>query len=96
MKIEARGKYPGVKVHLDEEETQMFLKLAGSQATYISGPVAKFSIKLAGKINTLTSEHPNLVEERTQEEVLAALLRDQAKIQEQLAAIAAKHDWKKV
>ena len=41
-------------------------------------------------------EHPDLLEERTEEQVQAALLRDHGKIEKQLKAIKDGGEWKDV
>lgn len=95
MKIEPRGKYAGVKVHLDGEEAEMFLDFVGGAPTPIGANKAvKFASKLGEKIRKLQFEVPTLLKERTEEEVKAALLKDQKKIEEQLKAIETGGDWR--
>ena len=95
MKAEARGKFSGVKIHLDAEECQEILQcLEGSTLTWSSTFSAKFLAKLGKKIKALLVEHPDLLEERTEEQVQAALLRDHGKIEKQLEALANGLDWK--
>ncbi len=72
IKIEPRGKYAGVKVHLDGEEAKEFLAFAegveGVGTTKKTG-VLKFACKLGAKINKLVGEVPNLFEDRTEEQI---------------------------
>lgn len=101
MKIEARGKYPGVKVHLDGEEAQMFLDFIGNQTaikvTEKANPtVAQFATKLGKKVQKLIGEFPNLLSERTPEQIKESLNGDLEKIHDQLAAMSSGKDWKKV
>lgn len=96
MKIEARGKYAGVKVHLDGEEAKEFLQWVEHKVEKTDTPVIKFAAKLGGKIAKLMKEVPNLLEDRTEEQIQEALTSDAEKIEKQLAAIKKGKDWKKV
>ena len=102
MKIEPRGKYAGVKVHLDGEEGQLFLdfveKAKGQEKFKLDkdDKVIKFASKLGGKIQKLIGEVPNLLEDRTEEQIKEALTGDAEKIEKQLAALEKGKDWKKV
>ena len=101
MKIEARGKYAGVKVHLDGDEAQQFLDLVrlkgeGKQANKAEERAITFAHKLGKKIDKLIEEVPNLLEDRTEEQIQASMEKDLDKILEQKKAIAAGKDWKKV
>ena len=98
MKIEPRGKYAGVKVHLDGDEAMIFSRLwkNGKPDQAEPAKILSFAIKLGGKINTLLKDMPNLLEDRTKEQIQEALLGDQAKIKKQLDAMKTGSDWKKV
>ena len=97
MKIEPRGKYAGVKVHLDGEEAGMFLKWAESAHPFTQpDAIIKFASKLGNKVQKLIKEVPNLLEDRTEEQIKEALTGDAAKIEKQLAALEKGKDWKKV
>ena len=97
MKIEPRGKYAGVKVHLDGDEAGAFLKWAdGKWSTEPNPSLVKFASKLGGKIQRLIEEIPNLLEDRTEEQIKDALEGDQEKIEKQLAALSGGKDWKRV
>lgn len=110
MKIEKRGKYPGVKVHLEPDECQAFIAFAKDAEVALnksnsiehftghSGPPTYFSIsqKIGSKLAKLMVDEPNLLIERTEDEILASMEKDLAKINQQKAAIAMKKDWKQV
>ena len=97
MKIEPRGKYAGVKVHLDGEEAGIFLKWADEKwATKPNPTLIQFASKLGGKIQRLIKEVPNHLEDRTDEQIKEALEGDQEKIERQLTALKKGKDWKAV
>lgn len=104
MKIEPRGKYAGVKVHLDGEEAGLFLEWAEEYHSYPQTKlhpdkdvkVINFASKLGGKIQKLVGEMPNLLEDRTEEQIEKSLKGDAEKIEKQLKAIKKGKDWKKV
>lgn len=98
MKIEARGKYAGVKVHLDGDEAEMFLAFTAKKIGYDEeARVMKFVSKLGGKIQSLIGEIPNLLEDRTEEQILDALQSDASKIEKQLKALKKGGDqWQHV
>jgi hypothetical protein len=107
MKIEPRGKYPGVKVHLDEEECQELLKGAadnpggskkgnGGFMDHEVRILAGFAVKLARKIRQLQIEMPELLDERTEEQIRKELEIERDKSAKKLAAMDKGKDWKKV
>ena|SRR3990167_585412 len=101
MQIEVRPKHPGIKIHLDGEETAEILKYFETAKFVIASASAaslphKHVAKLGKKIKTLMLEVPDLLKERTEEQVKKALLKDQAKIVEQLEALQQGEDWKHV
>ena len=98
MKIEPRGKYAGVKVHLDGDEAEMFLAWAGlkTMVTTQHKEVINFASKLGSKIQRLIEEIPNLLEDRTEEQIQLALTGDAEKIEKQLKALKKGQDWKAV
>lgn len=99
MKIEKRGKYPGIKVHLDDQECQEFLKLS-DDATHAELAPKKdaigIAIKIGGKLRKLMAEYPTLLVERTPAEIEESLKRDREKIEKQLTAMKQGDDWKGV
>ena len=102
MEAEKRGKYAGVKLHLDETESQKLLdwnvkRKAGKViAETISEEAIEFCKQVAKAIKKLQKEYPDLLKDRTPEEVKAALEKDQAKIVKQLGKMAIGGDWKQV
>jgi hypothetical protein len=103
VKIEKRGKYPGVKVHLEPDECQVFMALAEdielcSVGTHESDAMDYFTIalKIGRKMRKAAKEHPDLLLERTPEQIEAALLSDKEKIEKQLAAGVTTSAWKHV
>lgn len=101
-KYECRGKYSGVKAHFDEKECQElldFLKLykSGNAGSTVDGSIPlKFTLAVAKGIKDILKEHPDMLKERTPEQILEALNRDKTKIEAQLQVIKKKGDWKKV
>ena len=101
MKVERRGKYPGVKVHLEKDECEVFLELvkdhkkAGghvyTQPTYFS-----LSVKMGQKIASLLKDEPALLEERTEEDIVAALSKEAIEADLKLKEIGKGADWKKI
>ena len=97
--VEPRPKKPGVKIHLDAPECQQlldWLKLAKAGQAWDSEFQYQFTKQMARAITDLLKEHPDMLKDRTPEEVEAALKKDQAKITEQLQAMGNGMDWKKV
>lgn len=98
MKIEPRGKYPGIKIHLDEKEVEEFIGLnPDGKATVVSSGVGEALRKrLRTKVKDLLHEVPWLLKERTSEQIIAELTIEKEKSEKKLAAIAAGKDWKEV
>jgi len=79
MKIESRGKYPGVKVHLEPSECETFLALykdsktigAGNKGTYFG-----LAVTLGEEINSLLQDHPTVLKPRSDEEIAEALKKE--------------------
>ena len=99
MKIEARGKYAGVKVHLDGDEAALFLEVVAGKKLHAQeeAQVIEFATKLGHKIQKLVKEVPNLLVDRTEAQIKEALEGDAEKITKQLAALKHGGDqWKHV
>ena len=100
MEADSRGKYAGIKLHLDEKESQAFLdwhtkikagqKQSSDEHNSFPFQMAK---QVAKAIKLLLREKPEALQPRTPEQIEAAMLRDKAKIEKQLAA---KDKWKEV
>lgn len=101
MKIETRGKYPGVKLHLEPEEVQAVVVLStldhADDLYQIALPDTLSTLRKMGlKIQKLLEETPGLLEERTPEQVAAIMVKEIEKQTLQLAALKAGSEWKKV
>jgi hypothetical protein len=104
MKVESRGKYAGVKVHLDANEAESLIKAASNlsdpkfyQADLISVAVPlKLAKKMGEQIKDLLKENPDLLKERTPEQVAAILAKESEKAGLQLNALKNGKDWKKI
>lgn len=102
MKIEKRGKYAGVKVHLEPDEVQPFLDVyqdyvqAGMGTP--TGVIDYFSlsVKLGKKIKQLIADEPNLLKPRTPEEIEAELKNEFESAKLKLAAMKQGKDWKEI
>ena len=97
-KMERRPKHPGCKLHLDDKETQEFLDWYQKykDGFEVEGEAFVFTKRIAKSIKKLLAEDSLLLEERTEEQVKEALLKDQKKIVEQLQTMESGADWKKV
>lgn len=94
MKIERRGKYPGVKLHLDGEECKALIDPNAPIAAWgIGNTIAKDIRKAVAKA---IKEDPTLLEERTEEEIKATLMKEYVESEKKLAHIKDGLDWKKV
>ena len=99
MEADSRGKYAGVKLHLDEKESQKLLdwnearKAGKTPAVTLGYEAIEFCKQVAKAIKILLKEHPEALQPRTPEQIKAAMLRDKAKIEKQLAA---GKKWKEV
>lgn len=92
MKVEPRGKYPGVKIHLDAEETTLLMDVfecLDTDPTTIPRQILK-------KIKCLMEEEPNLLTSRTPEQIAAALKKEEVAAREKQKVLAAGQDWTKV
>jgi hypothetical protein len=85
VKIEKRGKYPGVKVHLDRDEVRVFLGQMGGYPDLVA--------KLRREIEKELKEHPDLLEERTPEQIKEELQLELRKAQEKLAKMEQGKQW---
>ena len=90
MKLEKRGKYGGVKVHLEPEECQLFA------AGEINSDLITLVVKIGAMIRALMKEEPGLLQDRTEAEIIAILVKEREKAALQLAQLKAKQDWKSV
>lgn len=107
MKIEPRGKYAGVKIHLDGDECEELL--AAVQDDQVKGyqfstklaqgtmkkksqqlfTVVALGVQMASKIRNLQEEEPDLLKDRTPEQVKAILAKEVEKAKIQLDTLNA-------
>lgn len=73
-----------------------YVRAKGEEGDAGKKDVIKFAEKLGNKIDKLLVEHPNLLKERTEEEIQASMDHDLEKIEAQKSAMAKGKDWKKV
>jgi len=99
-KSDKRGKYKGTKIHFDEVDCQEYLdwyaKYSSDNLQDGNPEAVLFCRRIAKTIRNLIAEHPDLLEERTEEQIQEALLKDKKKIEEQLSTMKSGNDWKKV
>ena len=88
MKLEPRGKYPGIKIHLDEVEVKALTNPPPSEIEAFA-----FTTRLSKKIHALMQEHPDLLLPRTPEQIAAELQLELEKSQAKLAKMAAGGKW---
>lgn len=100
MKIEKRGKYAGVKVHLEPDECEPFVKLvkdaasAGVAVQQDSPTYFSLAFQLGKKINKLMADEPSLMSPRTEDEIKHELEVELESAQKKLAALTNNQDWK--
>jgi hypothetical protein len=106
IKVEKRGKYGGVKIHLDPEEAKALMESApilGDNADLyeqksmqlLTVPL-KLALKMGKKIGELAQAEPDLFNDRTPEEVAAILAKEVEKASLQLNAVKSGSQWQKV
>lgn len=94
MNIERRGKYPGVKVHLDEKETREVLDvLFKVMVTAPTQRAFKIVAKMAKLIDLELTKDPSLLDPRTPEEIRAELITERDKAIEKLSRLDAGIVW---
>jgi len=97
MKVETRGKYPGVKLHLEPEECEALIKFAaGSTELTKLSVVTPLILKMGKKIVALKEDNPKLLDERTPEEVKAILAKEVEKAQLQLKTLVQTGQFKEI
>lgn len=102
IKVETRGKYPGVKIHLDAEEAQQLIEacelIPGHYEAQPTPVSQSFGItkKMGMKIKQLLAQEPHLLQERSPEQIAAILAKESEKAALQLEALKTGQDWKKI
>lgn len=94
MKVESRGKYPGVKLHLEPEEVTTILE--AEDFWHPVDEVEKLLSKMQAKLQGLLKQEPDLLKERTPEQVAAILAKEVEKAGMQLNAVKSGKMWQKV
>jgi hypothetical protein len=101
MKVEPRGKYGGVKIHLEPEECNKLMQAAenatkhGTPAPWIVVPL-NLAIQMGKSVKELLESEPALLEDRTPEQVAAILAKEAEKAALQLNAVKSGKQWQKV
>jgi hypothetical protein len=97
IKLERRGKYPGVKVHLDKDQCLVVQRYM--TAPRPDGAKAAFkalTAEIAETINALLTDDPSVLEERTEEQIIKELEIERQKSEAKLKKLAAGKDWKTI
>lgn len=92
LKVETRGKYPGVKVHLDPDDCQSLMEWfeeCSTKPTLKLGLAGKIAAKMGQKIKDLLVDQPDLFKEKTPEQLAAILIKEAEKPQLQLKHLKA-------
>lgn len=97
-KADKRNKYPGTGIHLEADDCNEILKWhadfkANKQSQLVQEQAIDLCKRLAKSVKAVLAEHPDMLQERTPEQVKAALEKDAAKIAKQLKA---GKNWKEV
>ncbi len=88
MKIEPRGKFGGIKVHLDAEECKALMAPA-----YCPTTAFKFTGDLTAKLKKLLKEEPQLLVDKSPEEVKKMLEYEAEKAQTKLKLMNKGTTW---
>jgi hypothetical protein len=103
IKVETRGKYAGVKIHLDVEECEALIEASKALTTIYPTEVAvglktisvplKLAKQMGKEIAGLLEENPDLLKPRTPEQIAAILAKEVEKASMQLNAVKAGTKW---
>lgn len=100
IKVERRGKYGGVKVHLEPEDCKLLISMheAFKAANWSKQPIGyMFLINRMGQaISELLVEHPDLFDERTPEQIEEVLKLEKEQAELKLANITKGITWNDV
>jgi hypothetical protein len=97
VKVESRGKYPGVKLHLEPEEVEIILAFTDQPYYEVEAEKAVSLLeKMRKHILKLQEETPGLLQERTPEQIAAILAKEVEKASLQLDRVKKGKDWKKI
>lgn len=97
IKVEKRGKYGGVKVHLDGPQCQALLNyiLAAPESKEVGVAVA-ILMETALAIKKLLKKEPDLLKDRTPEEIAAILLKEKEAAELKLERMKNGKEWSKL
>ena len=95
MKLEPRGKYAGIKVHLDGPEVENVLS-TGDNTVEAQEKALIFVKDLRKAIKGEMKKFPDLLTDKTPEQVAEMLVHEAEKAQAKLAALQEGKDWTKV
>lgn len=101
MKVETRGKYPGVKLHLEPDEAKVLINYfdedaCGHQLDVHDIAPSTLALKMGKKIKDLLAHEPGLLDDRSPEQIAAILAKEAEKAALQLEAMKKGEDWKKI
>ncbi len=93
IKVERRGKYGGVKIHLDSSQCEILLK-------WIVGKFSPEQEALLGEmilaVKKLVKRDPDTLKDRTDAEVAAILAKESEKARLQLERLKEGKEWKEI
>lgn len=95
MKLERRGKYPGVKVHLEKDECEEILKVMNGGEVVPGEEFITYNFyhKLGKQINKLIQSEPDLLIDRTPEQVKEVVELEFITAQKKLEALQQGKKW---
>lgn len=95
MKIEPRGKFGGVKIHLDASECQELMGATpAGQTLLVNTSVAlKFTASLSQKLKKLIKEVPDLLADKSPDQIKKELELEAKKSIAKLQALAGGKPW---
>lgn len=101
MKLEPRGKFGGVKIHLDANETQQLLNATAApfEGALHKVPVTNLQIsaqladRMGRKVRELMKEHTDLLQDKSPEQVAKELQLEIDKSQKKLQLLAGGNKW---
>ena len=95
MIIEPRGKFGGVKIHLDKEECERLLgKIAKLDPQSLGkGAPIKILVKMGKGIKKLQEQHPDLLQDKSLDQVMATLAEEAEKAQKKLEKLKEDPTW---
>lgn len=96
MKAEKRGKYSGVKLHLDGPECEFYLKLSKNPTPKLFAEAGNIAVKIGAKIAKLQAEYPSLLKERTKVEIQHELEVELESADKKIKALKSGGNWQDI